>query len=135
VLEQVLERYPKEVKLVFKNYPLARHKFARKAAAAALAANEQGKFWELHIKLYKDYKALNDAKIQEIAQNLGLDMEKFTRDMASSAIQKLITRDFNDGRGVGVTGIPTVFINGKVMKRRNLQGFQQVIAAELKKTK
>jgi protein-disulfide isomerase len=131
----VLEKYPKEVKLVFKNYPLARHKFARKAAAAVLAANEQGKFWDFHIKLYKDYKAINDAKIQEIAQNLGLNMEKFARDRASSAIQGLITRDFKNGKEIGVTGIPSVFVNGKAMKRRNLQGFQQTIAAELKKTK
>jgi protein-disulfide isomerase len=131
----VLEKYPKEVRLFFKNYPLARHKFARKAAAAALAANEQGKFWDFHIKLYKDYKAINDAKIQDIGKNLGLNMDKFTRDMASSAIQKLITRDFNNGKEIGVTGIPSVFINGKAMKRRNLQGFQQAIAAELKKRK
>ena len=71
----MLERYPKEVKLVAKNFPLARHKFATKAAMAALAANAQGKFWEFHSKLFENYKVINDAKIQDIAGELGLDMD------------------------------------------------------------
>ena len=80
----MLEKYPKEVKLVYKNFPLVGHKFARKAATAALAAHEQGKFWEFHDNLFKNYRNLDDAKIQEIAEELGLDMERFTRDEGPS---------------------------------------------------
>ena len=60
------------MKLVFKNFPLRNHKFARPAAIAALAANKQGKFWELHDQLYKNYNKLNEQKIREIAQQVGL---------------------------------------------------------------
>jgi len=131
----VLDRYPRQVKLVFKNFPLANHKFAGKAAGAALAANEQGRFWEFHNKLFENNKVINDAKIQDIARELGLDMKKFARDMMSPAIVSLITRDVNNGRKIGIRWIPKVFINGKILKKRTLQGFQQMIKAELKKRK
>jgi len=68
----VLEKYPQQVKLAFKNFPLPSHRFATKAAIAALAANAQGKFWEFHDALFKNYTSLDDAKIQQIARNSGL---------------------------------------------------------------
>jgi protein-disulfide isomerase len=77
MIQQVLDRYPRAVKFVLKNYPLASHKYARKAASAALAAHRQGKFWEFHGMLFKNYRVLNDEKIQEIARGLNLDMGKF----------------------------------------------------------
>ena len=63
VLEQVLEKNPDKVKLVFKNFPLRNHKFAMPAATAALAAEKQGKFWEFHDLLFKDYNRLNEQKV------------------------------------------------------------------------
>ena len=131
--QQVLDKYPNNVKLVVKNFPLSSHKFARKAATAALAANVQGKFWEFHSQLFKNYKVINDAKIQEIAKNLGLDMEKFNKDLQSPTIKSLITRDVSNGRQIGVRGTPTIYINGKALKNRSLPGIYQVIEAELKK--
>ena len=130
----MLEKYPKEVKLVYKNFPLVGHKFARKAATAALAAHEQGKFWEFHDNLFKNYRNLDDAKIQEIAKELGLDLERFNRNGKDSAIQQLIIRDVKNGQQAGVRSIPTVFVNGKLLKNRSLTGFQQMIDAELKKS-
>ncbi len=129
----MLDKYPKEVKIVFKNFPLGMHKFARKAAAAALAAHSQKKFWEFHEKLLENYQKLNDAKILEIAKELGLDMEKFNKERNDPAIQNLITRDVKDGMQAGVRGIPAVFINGKVLKNRNFQGFQKIIDTQLNK--
>jgi protein-disulfide isomerase len=129
----VLDKYPNNVKLVVKNFPLPSHKFAYKAATAALAANLQGKFWEFHNQLFKNYNAINDAKIQDIAKELGLNMEKFNKDMQSPAIKSLITRDMNNGREVGVHGTPTIFVNGKTLKNRSMPGIYQVIEAELKK--
>ena len=71
----MLEQYPKDVKLVIKNFPLTRiHKFSMNAALAALAANQQGKYWEFHTELFKNYNQLSDAKIDEIAQAVGLNM-------------------------------------------------------------
>ena len=129
----MLDRNPREVKFVVKNYPLASHKYARKAASAALAAHRQEKFWEFHGMLFKNYKALNDEKIQEIAQGLDLDMVTFNRDMASPATKMLITRDIRNGREVGIRGIPTFFINGKKLKKRTPEGFQEMIETELKR--
>ena len=131
--QQVLDKYPNDVKLVVKNFPLPNHKFARKAATAALAANVQGKFWEFHSQLFKNYKVINDAKIQEIAKELGLDMEKFNKDMQSPTIKRLIARDVSNGRQIGVRGTPTIYINGNALKNRSLPGIYQVIEAELKK--
>jgi len=131
----VLDKYPNDVKLVVKHFPLKSHKYARKAAQAALAANEQGKFWEFHHKLFENYKSIKDAKIQDIAKELNLDMEKFATDMGSPAIHKLINRDMKNGGQVGVRGTPTIFINGKKLKKRNLSGFIQRIETELRKKK
>lgn len=129
----MLKRYPNDVKLIIKHFPLRNHKFARKAAAAALAANEQGKFWEFHHQLFKNYKTINDAKIQDIAKELGLDINKFKKEMKSPAISKLISRDLQNGRQAGVGGTPTIFINGKILKKRDLSGFSAMIEAELKR--
>ena len=129
----MLDKYPNNVKLVVKNFPLPSHKFAQKAATAALAANVQGKFWEFHNQLFKNYNVINDAKIQDIAKELGLDMKKFNEDMQSPAIKSLIERDMDNGRQVGVRGTPTIFINGKTLRNRSISGIYQVIEAELKK--
>jgi protein-disulfide isomerase len=131
----VLDKHPQDIKLVHKNFPLAKHKFAKEAAAAALSANMQGKFSEFHKKLFEIHKNLDGAKIQEIAQALRLDMEKFNRDMKNPTIQSLIIRDVRDGQRAGVRGIPAVFINGKQVRDRSLRGLEAMIEAELKKKK
>jgi len=130
----VLKQYPNEVKLVYKNFPIASiHKFAHKAAVAALAAGEQGKYWEYHDLLFKDFKNINDAKIEEIASTLGLDMEKFFQDMINQEFIKLVNDDYQEGVNAGVRGTPTIFINGRLLKQRSLDGFMTIIDDELKK--
>ncbi len=119
------------MKLVFKNFPLRNHKFALPAAIAALAANKQGKFWELHDQLYENYNRLSDQKIREIAQQVGLDMEKFDKDMKDPELKALVERDFQEGAGAGVRGIPTIFVNGRQLKNRSFEGFQAAIEKEL----
>lgn len=133
VLEQVLDKYPEEVKIVYKNFPLNSHKFAKKAATAALAAESQGKFWEFHDLLFKNYDRLNDRKIRNIAIKLGLDMVKFDKKTKDPLIQERISRDLRDGNRADVRGTPTVFINGKRLRDRTLPGFQKVIDRELQK--
>jgi predicted DsbA family dithiol-disulfide isomerase len=128
----LLEKYPNDVKLVYKNFPLQSFRFAMKAAQAAFAAERQGKFWEIHEKLFEDYNVLNDEKINEIARGLGLDMEKLAKDMNSPAIQNLVARDANEGRRIGIRGIPTILINGKITDRRALADLQAVVEEELK---
>jgi len=129
----VLEKYPQDVKLVNKNYPLRNHKFALNAAKAALAAHRQGKFWDYHQKLFENYKQLNDDKFQTLATDLGLDMERFNEDMNDASIQRLIYRDVKEGRTAGIRGIPAVFINGKLLKNKSVPGLLQRIDTELQK--
>ncbi len=133
VLEQVLEKYPDDVKIVFKNFPLRNHKFALKAATAALAAKSQGKFWEFHDLLFKNYNKLNDQKIHEIALELGLDQTEFEKKMKDPRIKAMIRQDLRDGAQAGVRATPTVFINGRRLKNRTLQGFQAAVDKELQK--
>jgi len=129
----VLDKNPDKVNLVIKHFPLNSHKFARRAAAVALAADRQGKFWECHDKIFKNYRSINEAKVQEIAKEIGLDLAKLNSDAKDPAIQKLINRDLINGRQSGVRGTPAIFINGKLLNNRSLAGFQQAIDAELKK--
>jgi protein-disulfide isomerase len=135
LLEQVLEKYLNEVKLVHKDFPLRNHKYAQKAAAAALAANRQGKFWEFHDRLFKNANRLNDQKLQEIARELTLNEEKFKKDMQDPEILKIISQDIRDGAKAGVRGTPTIFINGRLLRQRSLQEFQRIIEKELEKLK
>jgi protein-disulfide isomerase len=127
----VFETYPKVVKLAIKNFPLPNHKFARQAAVAALAANRQGKFWEFHDELYKNYSRLSEEKIQEIAQQVGLDTAKLDQDMKAPEINAIVENDLREGKNAGVRGIPTIFINGRLLRDRSFAGFQAAIEKEL----
>ncbi len=131
VLGQVLEKYPRDVKVVFKNFPLNSHRFAFQAAAAALAAGAQGKFWEFHDRLFENYNHLNDQTIRDIALSLNLDMVEFEKKMKDPEIQKRIRQDIIDGSQAGVNSTPTVFINGRLLRNRSFAGFQAAIEKEL----
>lgn len=132
LINQVLQRNPKTVKLVFKNMPLQFHEFADPAARAALAAENQGKFWEFHDALFAA-EELNHTVIKDIAVKLDLDMEQWQQDMASAEIRRKIRQDIKDAKEAGVTGTPTIFINGQRLEKRSMQGFQRLIDAKLQK--
>jgi len=123
--------YPKDVRVVELNYPLNNHKFARPAAAAALAAGKQGKFWELHGLLFDNFRELNDQLIVKLARDLGLDMAQFERDRRSQEITNLINRDLNQAPRHGVRGTPAVFVNGKRLRNRSLEEISRVVDREL----
>ncbi len=127
------DTYADQLKIVIKQFPLTSHKFARKAAQASLAAHKQGKFWEFHETLLKNHKQINDEKIEEIAQSLQLDMDKFKTDINLPDIHRIINRDIQNGREIGVTGTPTIFINGKQTRLRNPAEFIKKIEFEIKK--
>jgi protein-disulfide isomerase len=129
----VLENNAETIKIVFKNMPLRFHEFAGPSAKAAMAAFKQGKFWEFHDELFKSKKLSNEV-INNIAVDLGLDIDQFKKDMNSAEIRQMIEKDLMDAQKAGVTGTPTVFINGKKLKNRSLQGFQSMIDEELKES-
>ena len=132
-LEQVMAAYPLQVRLVFKQFPLSMHNFAKPAAMATLAARNQGKFWPLHDQLFANYNKLSDIRIRELAESVGLDMARYDQDVANPALQQEVAADIQLGSTVGVRGTPAAYINGVQLKDRSFSGFKQVIDAELKK--
>lgn len=132
-LEQVLAAYPKQVRLVFKHFPLSMHQFANQAALAGIAARNQGKFWPLHDQLFANYSSLTDDKIRALAEGVGLDMKRFDLDVANPALQQEIASDIQLGTTAGVRGTPAAYVNGLQLKDRSFNGFKQEIDAALKK--
>jgi protein-disulfide isomerase len=112
-LDTMLQTFPDDIKIVYKNFPLSYHKQARLAAAAALAAGEQGKFWEMHNLLYRNRTALTRKDILGYAKELKLDSVKFKNTLESEEILRLIDQDKLQGQALGVGNIPTTFINGR----------------------
>lgn len=100
-----------------------------------MAADKQGKFWEFHDLLFKDYSNLNDQKVAEIRTGLNLDAEQFERDMSDPAIKAQIDADVRNGNSAGVRGTPTVFINGKLLRDKSLNGFIRQINQTLAQLK
>jgi len=132
-LEQLLKKYPGKVKLVFKNFPIRSHKYAVKAAVAALAAEPLGKFWEFHDMLFSNYNRLNDQKIQEIVGLLGLDETKFKEQQMNPAITERIRQDYEEGIRLMVRGTPTLFFNGKKLRDRGMKSMEAIVEKELQK--
>ena len=102
---------------------------------AALAAGQQGKFWQFHDEIFKNYNHLNDQKIEEIATQLGLDKAKFNADQKSPVEAARIRQDYEEGIRLGVRGTPTVFINGRKLKNRSMENMEATIEEEIKANK
>ena len=132
-LDALLEQYPKDVRLVYKMHPLPIHSNAMIAAQAALAAQAQGKFVEMHHKLYENSSALSSDKILEIASGLGLDMKRFKKDMESQAVQSRIDLETKEAMDIGANGTPAMFVNGRyVSGAKPLEYFKSLVDEELK---
>jgi protein-disulfide isomerase len=110
---QVVQKFPKDVKLVFKQFPLEDHSQAALAAEASLAAQDQGKFWPLHDKMYANFRQINRARILGWATEAGLDMKRFQADLDTHKYAARVHAEEQEGEVAGVEGTPTFFINGK----------------------
>ena len=111
------------------------HPDARNAAAAALAANNQGKYWQFSHLLFQNSSRLSDATIQNIVKQLGLDAGKFNRDMRSATVQNLINKDMQEAEKASVEGTPAVFINGKALRNGGDNELKMAVENELKRKK
>lgn len=131
IFNRLLQQYPEKIKIVYKSFPLANHRYAWKAATQAMAAHQKGKFWEFYDRLFEHYKTLDDNKIMEIRKALGFDTPEFEAIMDSPQVRSQVALDRNEGQRLGVRGTPTVFINGKRLKDKSLEGFQAAIKKEL----
>ncbi|NTU98853.1 thioredoxin domain-containing protein, partial [Candidatus Falkowbacteria bacterium] len=113
-MKEVMQKYPKDVRWVFKHFPLdSIHPQARKAAEAAECAGEQGKFWEYIDTLYANQSSLAADYYPTVAKQVGINVDKFNSCLSSGKMSKKVTDDFNQGQTLGVRGTPGNFINGK----------------------
>lgn len=123
----------KSVRFVFRQFPLTQaHEFAQKAAEASLAAQAQGKFWEYHDRLFESQGKLDRDSLITYARDLGLDVDRFTRELDEGAYEDAVSQDVTDGTIVGVRGTPTFYINvQQYTGQYSINDFQAAIDAAL----
>ena len=122
------------MQIVFKHLPLSMHKKAPAAHAASEAAHRQGKFWEMHDLIFANQRQLTAEKYIEYAGQLGLDVERFKKDLVSPEIMKKVDSDAREAAGLGVTGTPGFFVNGRFLSgAKPFDAFKVLIDEELKK--
>ena len=134
MFEQLLDNNNKTVKIIFKHFPLRMHKQAKPAAYASIAADNQDKFWIYHNELFANSKQLDNPDLLiEIAEQIDMDIARFSKDMKSQETKNKVQKDLRDGIKAGVTGIPAVFINGRRLITHSVAAAQKMIDDEVKK--
>jgi protein-disulfide isomerase len=132
--DELVAAYPKDLKLVYKHLPLTQiHPNAMPAAKASVAAQNQGKFWEMHDGLFAIYKELTPEKIRGVAEKIGLDLAKFDADLADPETEARVREDMKLAQDVSVSGTPTFFLNGKRLTTRDVPTVKGMIDEALKK--
>ena len=131
-LEKILQKYPQEVKLVFKQHPLSFHKDAQLAAEASLAAGAQGMFWEMHDIIFENQRRLKEENLLEYAGELGLNIDQFKAALKDHRFKEQVDREAQQAAKIGATGTPAFFINGRFLSgAQPLENFVKVIDEEL----
>ena len=131
LMDKINKDYKGKVRYVFKHFPLGFHKQAKPAAKAAIAAQKQGKFWEFYKKAFSNIKEIKEENFEKWAKELGLDVEKFKKDMADPAVAKQLANDMKQGSQFGVRGTPTMFINGVRIVGANAPKIEKIIKAQI----
>ena len=123
-----------KVRFIYRDFPLAFHTNAQKAAEAAECAGEQGKYYEMHDKIFENQNAIGVNNLKSYAKQIGLDETEFNTCLDSGEMAQEVAKDFSDGQKLGVSGTPTFFVNGtKLVGAQPLSAFEQIIEAELAK--
>jgi len=134
-VNRVRETYGDKVRVIFRNFPLQIHAEAQKAGEAATCAGEQGKFWEMHDRLFANQAKLRVADLKEHATALGLNAEAFNQCLDSGKHAADLQKDVEQGADYGVSGTPAFFINGRpLVGAQPFESFAQVIDDELERT-
>lgn len=128
-IKELRKKYGDRVRYVFKNFPLGFHPEAAPAAKAALAAGKQGKFYEYHDKLFENQAKLGEELYVQIAKDLELNMEKFTKDRTSEETENQIKEDMKQAEVVGIQGTPGFILNGvKIYGAYPVEHFEKIIS-------
>jgi len=133
-VKQILEKYSNNVRFVYRDFPLTEiHQYAQKAAEASECADEQGKFWDYHDKLFENQQTLDTASLKQYAKNIGLNTANFDNCLDTGRMSAEVQKDLTDGKGYGVSGTPTFFINGiELAGTPGISAFEQIINNELR---
>jgi protein-disulfide isomerase len=131
----LMAEYPDNIKVEFRHFPLSFHKDAHLAAQASMAADAQGKFWEMHDKLFDNQKALKREDLDKYATEIGLDMAAFKKALDEGTFKDLVDQHFSEGQKTGVRGTPSIFINGRKFEApsRDVATFKKLIDSEILK--
>jgi protein-disulfide isomerase len=133
-LAKISETYPDDVRIAFKHLPLSMHPKAPAAHAAAEAAHRQGKFWEMHDRIFADQRGMSPARYEQYAQEIGLDLDRYKKDIASAEVKKRVDSDSSEAARLGVSGTPAFFINGRYLSgAQPFESFQRIIEEELER--
>jgi protein-disulfide isomerase len=133
-VKQIEEKYNGKVRVSFRNFPLPFHNNAQGAAEAGAAAAAQGKFWEMHDKMFANQQALDRASLEKYAGEIGLDVGKFKSDLDSGKFKDAVNKDVEYAKTVNVNGTPAFFVNGHFINgAMPFENFAQIIDEELKK--
>jgi len=131
-IKQLAIDFPGKVRVVFRHNPLAMHNRARAAAMAAAAAGRQGKFWQYHDRLFANQRALDDASLRGIAENLGLNLEKWEEDRTDPQLDDEITHEAESVVKLGAPGTPGIFVNGwRSLGWGSYQGLKMTVQREI----
>lgn len=132
-LKEVEQAYKGKIRIIWKNYPLPMHQFAKGAAQAAMVAQEEGKFWEFHDLLFQNQSSLDTNGLVKLAEQAGVSGSKVEKAISSSRYDALIQEDMADGQKSGVNATPTFFVNGRMLEgAQGPDAFKAVIDPILK---
>lgn len=137
LVEELLKTYSDKILFVYRHFPLRQHQYAQLAAQTAEAAGKQGKFWEMHAKLFENQGIWSESSkaketFLDYAKELNLDTEKFLADLDSEAVKDKILSDYQSGVSFGVNGTPSFYLNGrKINNPSGLEAFKSSIEAEI----
>lgn len=141
VIKQLGTEFPNDLRVVTRYFPLPGHRNSMTAAIAVEAASKQGKYWEMHDKLFETQdtwgnKQTPNAQIfEQYAQEIGLDMAKFKVDVVDPATKDRVQRDFDASEKLGNSSTPSLFVQGKKVQPRGYEEFKALIQAEVDKAK
>lgn len=138
-VKQIRTNYPDKVQFVYRHFPLPQHSYGRKAAYLSEAAGEQGKFWEMHEKLFgtqSQWSSLSEADAEafflSLARDLELNEDKVRQGLTGDAFKEKINAEITEGQRLGVNATPTFFLNGKKLNLKNFYDLKTAVEQELK---
>ena len=132
IIKGLIEKYPQDLRIIYRHFPLPQHKNAQKAAEASQIAGEQGKFWEYGELLFQNQDNLSVEDLLKYAEELNLDLERFSKALDSGIYEQFILEDLNAGRQLGVNSTPTFYLNNRQMVISSFKDFEEQIDTAIK---